>query len=207
MQRLKSFLWTAVLGGLTVILPAAIVYMVFGWLFGKIDAAIEPITSWVTGRFGGGALFADLLVIALLVGVCFAVGLAERTRLGHGLFGLIERLLLNRIPGYGLVKETVLQFTGGKQSPFSQVALVRLYDSDVTCTAFVTDRHEAGAVTVFVPTGPNPTSGNIFHLPADRVTLVNHPVESTMRSIISCGAGSGELLAKGRAARAAATEG
>ena len=63
----------------------------------------------------------------------------------------------------------------------------------------MTDRHEDGSFTVFVPTGPNPTSGNIFHMPASYVSLVDHPVESTMRSIISCGAGSAELVAKVKA--------
>lgn len=201
MRKFKQFLWTAVLGGLTVILPAAVIIMVFNWLFQKVNAVIEPVTRLVVARFGGGELFADLLVLSLLVGLCFAVGLSERTRVGHWLFGLLERHLLGRLPGYALVKDTVLQFIGGRESPFSQVALVRLFSNEVTSTAFVTDRHDDGSFTVFVPTGPNPTSGNIFHLPAACVVLVDHSVESTMRSIISCGAGSAELVAKGWAAR------
>lgn len=61
-------------------------------------------------------------------------------------------------------------------------------------TAFVTEQHVDGSYSVFVPTGPNPTSGNIYHLKKKYVHLVDVSVEDAMRSIISCGAGSGKLL-------------
>lgn len=60
----------------------------------------------------------------------------------------------------------------------------------------VTDTHEDGGCTVFVPTGPNPTSGNIYHLRPENVFPVDTSVEDTMRSIISCGAGSSMLIAR-----------
>jgi uncharacterized membrane protein len=62
----------------------------------------------------------------------------------------------------------------------------------VTC--FITDSHDDGSFTVFVPTGPNPTSGLIYHLGGEFVHPVNVPVQEAMRSVISCGAGSGKLL-------------
>jgi uncharacterized membrane protein len=49
---------------------------------------------------------------------------------------------------------------------------------------------------VFVPTGPNPTSGFIYHLDQQYVHPVKVSVEEAMRSVISCGAGSGTLLGK-----------
>jgi uncharacterized membrane protein len=61
-------------------------------------------------------------------------------------------------------------------------------------SAFITDTHTDGTYTVFVPTGPNPTSGNIFHLKGEYVHPVDVPVEDAMRSIISCGAGSSRLI-------------
>jgi uncharacterized membrane protein len=48
-----------------------------------------------------------------------------------------------------------------------------------------------------VPTGPNPTSGQIFHLPGEHVVLVDVGIDDAMRSIISCGAGSGEIMTPG----------
>ena len=69
-------------------------------------------------------------------------------------------------------------------------------DSETTVTALVTCHHEDGSYTVFVPTGPNPTSGNMFHLPEDHVELFPEAsVESMMRTIIACGAGSEAMFA------------
>ena len=72
---------------------------------------------------------------------------------------------------------------------------MQLYGSDTLATAFITDEHDNGMFTVFVPTGPNPTSGQIFHLEGKYVHAVSIGVEEAMRSIISCGAGSGAIIA------------
>jgi uncharacterized membrane protein len=61
-------------------------------------------------------------------------------------------------------------------------------------TAFITDEHEDGRTTVFVPTGPNPTSGNIYHLNSDQVFPIDIPVEDAIRTIIGVGNGSRKLL-------------
>ena len=45
-----------------------------------------------------------------------------------------------------------------------------------------------------MPTGPNPTSGLIFHLRGEYVHPVDIPVQDAMRSIISCGAGTSRLM-------------
>ena len=61
-------------------------------------------------------------------------------------------------------------------------------------TAFVTDEHESGWKTVFIPTGPNPTTGYIVHLRARDVFPIQVRVEDAIRSVISCGAGSAPLI-------------
>ncbi len=61
-------------------------------------------------------------------------------------------------------------------------------------TGFITDEHPDGSCSVFVPTGPNPTSGNIFHLPPSSVYRIEVPVDEAMKSIIACGAGSKVLM-------------
>jgi len=74
------------------------------------------------------------------------------------------------------------------------VALEQIYSNDTLMTAFVTDEHSDGSFSVFVPTGPNPTSGLIYYLKGEWVHLIDVPVEDDMRSIISCGAGSARLI-------------
>ena len=85
----------------------------------------------------------------------------------------------------------------GARPSRGEVARVWLYGKqvDVSVTALVTSRHEDGHVTVFVPTGPNPTSGFIYHVDESLVEL--HPeigVESMMKTVVSCGAGTASLF-------------
>ena len=122
----------------------------------------------------------------------FIIGLVVRTRL-YRFMSKAEDLYLQKIPGYKLAKETVQQFFGKNRSFFREVVLVDIFNSGALMTGFITD-DQGEVVTVFVPTGPNPTSGNIYHLSKDRVLKTGAPVDTGMKSIISCGAGSAELF-------------
>lgn len=197
MNKLKTFLKTTLIGGLVVILPATIVVAVFRWLYSTVTDWIQPLTSMLVERTSLWEFLADLVVITSIVGLCFLLGLLVRTGVGRFVHEKLEDKLARFAPGYKLVKETVLQFLGRKKSPFSQVALVRLYDSSTMATAFVTDEHPDGSFTVFVPTGPNPTSGQIFHLRGRDVHPVDVGVEHAMRTIIACGAGTSGFVSPG----------
>jgi uncharacterized membrane protein len=194
MKKLRDFFKTALIGGVVIMLPIAILLFVAKWVFGLLTGLIEPFTSLIETESKVQAMLVDLLVLAILIATCFIIGLFTRTRLGAIVFGAFERWLLKAIPGYTLIKETVTQLFGGKRSPFIAVALVQAFESPALMTAFVVARHDNGLVTVFAPTGPNPTTGFIFHLEANRVHQVAVPVEEAMRSIIACGVGSINII-------------
>lgn len=197
MKKLREFIKSTLVGGLLVILPLGVFAFVLVWVFNLIRSAISPLTRLVMAHSEHEGIVADVLVILVLVCVCFLVGAVVRTRLGRWLYGLIEANLLRRAPGYSMIKETAKHFLGeNKQSPFSSVALAKIFGNDTLVSVFVTDTHEDGSCTVFMPTGPNPTSGNIYHLKAENVFPVDVSVEDAMRSIISCGAGSSALVSK-----------
>lgn len=198
LTRTKNFLRTTILGGVIVILPAIILAFAFRWLFGFVGNAIKPLTNLVVDNLTLpdqiDEFIATLIVLSVIVLACFLVGLFVRTRLGQMIYNSVEASLLAKAPGYKMIKETVNQFLGKKESPFSSVALVRIFENDTKVTAFITDRHDDGTITVFVPTGPNPTSGFIYHLNRKYVHPVDVSVEDAMRSVISCGAGSTALV-------------
>ncbi len=211
MNALKSFFKTTLMGGILVVLPVGLCLFLTVTIYQYLTVLIAPLTALVID-FGPPAivdpetpppvgmewvqpLLNNVIVIGLLLGGCFCIGLVVRTSLGSWIYTKIETRLLKRVPMYSLIKDIVVQFIGNKKSPFSSVARVRLFHDEISVTAFVTDS-QPGLCTVFVPTGPNPTSGNIYHVPEDRVTRLSVTVEEAMRSIISCGAGSSKLLAE-----------
>jgi len=194
MNKIKLFINTTFLGGIIVILPVIILAAAFGWIFNFITNLIQPLTNILIAKSDFKEIIADGIVILIILLLCFFVGALVRTRFGKFLYTIIEQNLLKIAPGYTLIKETVLQILGSKKSPFSSVALAQLFENDTMVTCFVTEEHSDGSFSIFVPTGPNPTSGNIYHLKKEYVHPIDVPVENAMRSIISCGAGSDVLI-------------
>lgn len=195
MEKLKRFIKTTLLGGIIVILPVVLTYFFLSWLFNFATGIIEPITRKVIEASKMQKFIADLIVIAVIIIICFIIGLIVKTRLGRFIFGTIEDKILEVAPGYNIFKETIKQFLGKERKPFSRVALVQVFENSTLMTGFVTDEDEKnGYYTVYVPSGLNPTTGLIYHVKAQYVHIVDVPVDNTMRSIISCGGGSQELL-------------
>ena len=194
MTKIKSFVKTSIIGGLIVLLPVGILLAAFAWVFNFIKGIIAPLTDVVVEHAVVNEFLATIIVLTIIVVACFVIGIIVRVQVGRFIHEKLEKYLLKSVPGYNLIKETVLQFLGNRSSPFSSVALAQIFGNETMVTSFVTERHEDGSYSVFVPTGPNPTSGNIYHLKPEYVHLVDQPVEDVMRSIISCGAGSAAIL-------------
>jgi len=194
MNKLKTLIKTSLLGGIVVVLPVTILLFLANWMFKIVTNLIQPLTNQIIRRSNFSEILADVIVIVVILAACFFVGIFVKTKLGKWIYHSLENNVLKVAPGYTLIKETVLQFIGNKKPPFSSVALVQVFGNDTLVTAFVTDTHEDGSYTVFVPTGPNPTSGNICHVEGKYVHRLDVKVEDAMRSIISCGAGSGKLM-------------
>ena len=206
MGKTRAFTKRALIGGLLVILPIAILAFFFRWLFRLTTDLLAPVSNLLINRYDLPQLTADVLTLVSIILLCFIVGTLVSTKVGRWTHGFFEKHLERFAPGYRMVKEIVNQFLGDKNSsPFNQgqVAKVKLFGAniDTSVTALVTSQHDNGFYTVFVPTGPNPTSGMIYHLPADQVELLpDIKVDSAMRTIISCGAGSDELFARNQTA-------
>ena len=200
MTKLQSFMQRSLFGGIVVVLPVAILAFFLSWLFSFITGLLAPITRVLIKQYDLPELTADVLAIVCIVVLCFLIGTLVQTGIGKWLHRRFDAYLIKLAPGYRMIKDIIQQFFGDQeQSPFSQgmVAKAQLYGpaSQATVTALITSEHPDGSYTVFIPTGPNPTSGLIFHLPGELVEpLPGIKVDEAMRTIISCGAGSAELF-------------
>ena len=201
MQKLNTFVKQSVVGGLLIISPAVILFLALRWAFNTVAGLVAPIATPIARHIYAPEFVINILVILLILAACFLVGNFATTRSGRWLHDRFEHVMVKLAPGYNLVRDIIHQLFGdSKDSAFRKgdVARVRLFGSDVAteATGIVTSVHHNGWYTLFVPTGPNPTSGMIYHLPPEQVELLKHvKVEEALRTIIACGAGSGELFA------------
>mgnify|MGYP005864951729 CR=1 FL=1 len=195
-KRFRGFFRTTFIGGLVALLPISLVILFFRWIIGIIERTIGPLIDLIVetdSRLYIFGLYVTAIIVIILI--FFSIGLIIKTSWGKFLNHQLEQKYLNRIPGYKIAKETVGQFFGKNRSFFKEVVIVDLFNSGTLMTGFITD-DQGEIITVFVPTGPNPTSGNIYHLPRDKVLRSNATVESGMKSIISCGAGSSNIFSE-----------
>ncbi len=194
-----KYINTTLLGGLAAILPLAFVIMVFRWIINLIGKYLRPIVDFFTIHLLVDSKWIELsiylIVFAAILLTFFFIGIIIQTRIGRFFKKAFEKRYLMKIPGYRIARETVMQFFGKNKSFFSQVVLVNLFNTGTLMTGFITEDH-GEVFTVFVPTGPNPTSGNIYHVSREQVLFTGASVDNGMKTIISCGAGSSEIFSK-----------
>lgn len=202
MSSISVFVRRSIIGGVLVVAPLVIIALLFHWLFNAVTDLIHPLTAFLIGTSGWPQLLGDILVIACILVAFFLIGTVVSTGAGRWLHAYFDKYLIKLAPGYRMVREIVNQFLGdNKDSPFNKGEVARAYifgpNVETSATVFVTSRHPDGSYTVFAPTGPNPTSGFIYHLPASQVVLMPElKMDSALRTIIACGAGSAELFAQ-----------
>ncbi len=184
-------------GGLVVLLPLTLFYLLVSFLFYTVSGIAKPILglSDVYDAFKYPVLV-DIFAFIFLLTLCFLVGLFVSTKLGQLWVNRIERKVLFMLPYYGTLREAVHQLLGNSNMNLFKVVLVDLYGTDTLATAFLTDESDGEYVTVFIPTGPNPTSGYIYHVKHHQIKYVDTTGEEAIRSIISVGSGSGAILNK-----------
>jgi uncharacterized membrane protein len=192
---MRRYIRVTLLGGIAAVLPMALVIIVFRWLIGLIERYLGPIVELfqTDSQLLPYAIYA-ILVVGIIISFFF-IGIIIETRIGRFFTHVLEKKYLSKIPGYRIARETVMQFFGKQKSFFSEVVLVDLFNSGTLMTGFITE-DQGEIITVFVPTGPNPTSGNIYHVKKEKVYKTDAAVDNGMRSIISCGAGSSEIFEK-----------
>jgi uncharacterized membrane protein len=190
---MKRYVRVTLLGGIAAVLPLALVILVFRWIIGLIEKYLRPIVDLFNTESEILLFAIYVIAVAAILVSFFFIGVIIETRIGRFFTSVLEKKYLMKIPGYKIARETVMQFFGKQKSFFSEVVLVDLFNAGTLMTGFITD-DQGEIITVFVPTGPNPTSGNIYHVPKEKVFRTKSPVDNGMRSIISCGAGSSEIF-------------
>ena len=195
-KRFRNFFRTTLIGGVVALAPLTLIILMFRWVINVIGRNLTPLVDKIIQDPDPNPYYKFALYVLTFTAVLiffFIIGLVFRTRMSVFLNKAEDRYFV-KLPGYKLAKETVQQFFGKNRSFFKEVVLVDIFNSGVLMTGFITD-DQGEIITVFVPTGPNPTSGNIYHLPREKVLKTGASVDNGMKSIISCGAGSAEVFA------------
>ena len=108
MKGLAELTKTTLIGGLLVVLPIYLSIL----LLVKTIAGIFALLSPVTEAIPAGAQFRQVIAIVIALAVCLVAGLVVRTGAGLRAKNALERSVLEKIPGYALVRGLAERMSG-----------------------------------------------------------------------------------------------
>jgi len=188
MRRLAEFTRTTLIGGLLVILPVYVTAI----LLAKTVAGLLAIVAPVTAHIPASVHWRGLAAWGVLIAACFVAGLVVRTGPGLRAKNAFEQAVLEKVPGYSLIRGLAGRVTGTQEDSTFAVALVEIEDALVP--AFIVEELADGSYTVFVPSVPTPAAGAIYILPRARVHPVDVPFTTGLSVISRWGTGAGALV-------------
>lgn len=193
MRGLVDFIKTTIVGGFFVVLPVVLIVFLLGQAVAALVGVVAPLADELPVRELGGIGVATLLAILVVLALCFITGLLVRTRIGTLVRDWLEGRLLNRLPGYTIIRNLTHRFSGEEGTEFAP-ALVDLYGANTQALALIVEEHQDGSYTVFVPLAPTPTVGQVHLVPPERVRRVNAPLGTVLNSVMQWGVESNKFL-------------
>lgn len=188
MRRLRRYL----LEGLALIVPIGATAWILLWLFRRLDGILAPYIEPAFGRSAPGLGIVALVVLLVAVG-----WLAELT-VGRRLTQLwnlaVERVPIVR-PLYRGTRRIVEAVVGEESRAFKEAVLFEYPSPGTWSVGFVTGDAppdlppdvETPAVTVFLPTAPNPMSGFLLIVPRSRTHTLALPPDEALTFVLSMG--------------------
>jgi len=186
-MAILKFLWTAILGGVIVIVPIA---LAAAGIVKGVAIARDVLTP-IADRLPETLHFRTLVALALVLAVCFAAGVLLRTAIGRAAARAADKGLFERIPGYTLYR-TLSRRIGGQQGQEMAVAAVKMDDHELL--AFVMERFPDGRCAIFVPSSPTPAVGSMLVVPGERVRVLDIPMKQAIGCLSQWGVGASAAL-------------
>jgi uncharacterized membrane protein len=198
------FLKTTVLGGVLFLVPIVIFIAVIGKALQLTDMLAKPIARLIPVQSFGGLAVVELVALALLIAVCFIAGLAARTAAANKLVQSLEANVLDKIPAYALMKAKTGSILSPEDTKGMQPVLVQFDDS--WQIGFEVEKLESGKSLLFLPGAPDPWSGSVCAVTADRLHPLNLNVKDVGILMKRLGKGSTAALLESLGASSAGRE-
>jgi len=189
MKVLVEFLKTTLIGGLLIVVPTYLAVLLLAKAVGGLLALLGPIVALLPQ---GVQHFGRILAIVLVVLVCFVLGLIARTRVGRRAIEAFERHVLERLPGFALLRSVVRRVSGARAETQFQPVLVEI--EEALTPGFIVEEIGDDRFVVLVPSVPTPAAGSLYILPRERVHWVDVPITEAIAVITRWGAGTSGLL-------------
>jgi len=189
MKVFGQFVRTTLIGGLLVLVPVYLSVLLLAKAASGLLALLAPITALLPESL---AHLRQAAAVLIVIAVCFALGLFLRTVAGRRLFRAFEQRVLERIPGFSLLRGVARRVSGHADDALFQPVLVEI--EDALTPAFIVEELDDDRFVVLVPSVPTPAAGSLYVLPRARVHWTDVTVTEAVGVITRWGAGTGKLV-------------
>lgn len=189
MSRFIQSVTSTVGAGLLVVVPVYLCVLLLLKAMQSLGALVRPIARVIPDWLPAEGLLSLLLVLL----VCLLVGMLMRTWGGRALRDCLEHAILEKLPGYTLLRSLTLRIAGKTDDVAWKPALAEIEDALVP--AFIIEELADGRFTVFVPSVPTPLAGAVYILARARVHPVNIGFAQAIKAVSRWGAGCKEFAA------------
>ena len=188
-QHLK----TSLMAGLLIVIPLGLTIFILKFLFNLADGFLGPLIARIVRIFYANSEYIPGLGVIAGLLVIYFTGVLTANFLGRRLLTLTEDLLC-RIPVvksiYSSSKQVTKVFSSSdhdeRRAVFVQYPCEGSYAIGYQMNSLDSIDNDRFC-SVFVPTAPNPTSGFILYVAADKVYPAPFGVEEAMKIIVSGG--------------------
>jgi uncharacterized membrane protein len=188
MKTISRFIGTTILGGVLLLTPIVALALVLNKAFVWARRGLQPVATLIPDRFASTPTMTAILTVLGLALACLLAGLLAQTLLAQRVVGGLEAAVLSKVPGYEYMKQAGTSVLGLGEMDEHPLVLVRIGDS--WRIGVLTDSVDDNLVAVFVPNSPNPLSGGVFFVAADRVRRTDVPLATALGALRRCGTGS-----------------
>lgn len=186
---MKKFLIT-MLSGLISLLPLILIGYLLIHFFGFIKQLAKPLEHFFPADSVAGIIIANLLALVLLLLLIFVIGCLARSFGGRKIDKPMESFLARIIPGYTFVRGLSAQLNGDQE----KIPVVLVRQDDGASIGFEMERNPNGWVSVFLPGSPQPWSGSVMVINADRVITLDMSYPKAIYMFQQMGKGSTAYL-------------
>jgi uncharacterized membrane protein len=197
MKRIVEFLKTSLIGGLFVLLPLVLFYLVMAEMLQLVVALATPIADLFPKGSFDQLNVPVLMALILIVGASFLFGLALRLMILRRVGLWIERTVLGRLPMYHAVKSLSRGLLGAKEDNAFRPAVLNSPDGGREIV-YVIEDHNDGELTVLVPWAPASFAGSVKIMDSDRIEMLDAPLGDVSKDLSQWGVGVRDLLDKGK---------
>jgi len=179
----------ALVRGMLIVVPVYLAVLLMLKGMKSVATLVKPLTHLLPEWLPAEEVLSLLLVVAIFIaiGASVGTGMGERTR------AWIERTLLEKIPGYSVIRSLTHQMAGKNKDSTWKAALFQ--SDEALIPAFIIEELPDGRYTVFVPSIPTPFAGAVYVCDRERVHPVDVPFTDAVRVVSRWGSGAKDLVA------------